>query len=859
VNIGAQAGVAGTLTTASNSLITVQTLLMTNVASGVPINSIFNLNSGSTLITSNYQGLAANILVGSNATWSVYGNWIMNAGTNILSNVNTNYTPAGTVSFLNGVNNGLVQVNPNAVLWSAIQANNTFMTNTMGLTVATNGTNNRFVVNGGQVIATNKVYGGSGGTVFSLNTGTSNQFIITNGGLVVTLSPNAGVGLSIQGGNNNGLYVGGTNAAGNKSTWMSLSTGSERLYLGTAGTTNWLAVDSGGMVSNVNFFGYNTTWVYVTNGGTFAHSGFIIGRNGINSQLLVAGADGAGNKSLVTGAHGLQQFTVGGGTGTPSAPAPGTNTLVRIDAGGVVSNTTYICVGQDTNSIANTLIITNGGQVFSGAVGYNINGVSAQGGIIGFAEGCSSNSISLGGGTNTSLWNLASNTITIGGAPTAANNNLTVLARGVLTNVTSVILGGFDSTLNLNGAVVAAGANGNLIATNSTSLNATNFLQSGGVVINDNGYAVTNVMPLLQDPGSPGGGLTKLGVGTLALLGVNTYTGPTLVNAGTLALSGSASIASSPSITLAGGSMFDVSGMSSGFSLGSGQVLSNSAATATINCGVNGFNTASGTVSLMYAGAPPLAVTNGTLTLTGSTVFKVNNTGAALAANSYCLITNLTGGVVAGTLPLVTVGGGGIVVGLTNNLQVIGNALYLVVHSTAPVIVPTTLGLVSSGSPSVNYAPVIFTATVLSNGLTTATLATSNVVFLVDAVAVFTNGVNNGVAQYTNNLLTVVGSPHAIKAEYLGDANYGASTNSMSQAVTPPLSGTNLTFNLTGGGSTLSFSWPTNYLGWGLQSNAVDLTVSNDWHLVPGSTSTNSVEISVDPGQTNVYYRMYKP
>jgi len=180
------------------------------------------------------------------------------------------------------------------------------------------------------------------------------------------------------------------------------------------------------------------------------------------------------------------------------------------------------------------------------------------------------------------------------------------------------------------------------------------------------------------------------------------------------------------------------------------------------------------------------------------------------------------------------------------------------VHSSAPVSVPTTLGLASSSNPSVNYAPVIFTATVLTNGFA-ATLATSNVVFLVDAVTVFTNGVNNGVALYTNNTLTVVGSVHTIVAEYLGDASYNPSTNNLLQTVNPPAVATNMTFNLTGGGTTLSFSWPTNYLGWGLQSNALDLTVSSDWHLVPGSTNTTSVSIPVDPGQTNVFYRMYKP
>jgi hypothetical protein len=264
----------------------------------------------------------------------------------------------------------------------------------------------------------------------------------------------------------------------------------------------------------------------------------------------------------------------------------------------------------------------------------------------------------------------------------------------------------------------------------------------------------------------------------------------------------------------------------------------------------------SGTVALTYAaGTPSLAVTNGTLTLSGGTVFTVNNTGLALGGGSYCLITNLAGGVVAGSVPSVTVGGSGIS-GDSAVLAISNSALYLVVHSTAPVSVPTTLDLTSSGNPSVNYASVIFTATVKTNGIT-ASGATSNVVFLVDAVAVFTNGVNSGVAQYTNNMLTVVGSPHTIKAEYLGDVNYGASTNSLLQTATPPASATNMTFNLTG--STLNLSWPTNYLGWELQSNSLDLTVSGDWYLVPGSTTTNSVNIQVDPAQTNVFYRMYKP
>jgi len=862
LNIGATAGSAGTLTTASNSVITVQTVLATNVACGAPNNSILNLNGGSTLITSNYNGLAANILVGSNATWNVGGNWIMNAGTDILMNVGTNTSgAAGTVNFFNNLTNGLVQVNPNAVLL-AIPANVIGATNGMNLNII--GTSNRFVVNGGQVMATNRYASTTtfGNGLFQIN-GTNNVFLVTNGGFVRTLTPNSQSGFGITGGSaNSGLYVGGTNATGVKSMVIgSANIASERYNWQAGSYTNWLAVDSGGVVSNINFFGYNTTWVYVTNGGALYHNGFILGRSGYKSQMLVSGVDGAGNKSLVSGLFNNAQFTIGGGTGTPTAPSPGSNNWMQVDAGGVLTNAGYVAVGQDTNSWNNWLIITNGGQVYVGTAANSINGYgSVQGLYVGLVSGCFSNRITLGGGTNLSWLNLSGGgKVVIGnGGAGCSNNTVTVLSGGIVTNVNSIIFDGVNPVLNLNGGYLAAGANGNLIATNSTTINATNFVQAGGAIIDSVTYAATNVLPLLSDPNSTGGGLTKLGVGTLALLGANTYSGNTVVSAGTLALSGSASIATSPRITLAGGSVLDVSGLSSAFMLGGGQVLSNSAsATATIN---GGFNTASGVLALTYAaGTPALAVTNGTVTLSGSTVFAVNNTGAALTANNYCLITNLAGGVVTGTLPLVTVGGGGIGVGLTNNLQVIGNALYLVVQSTAPVSVATTLGLSSSVNPSVNYAPVIFTATVLTNGIA-ATAATGNVVFLVDAVTVFTNGVNAGVAQYTNNLLTVVGSPHAVVAEYLGDANYGGSTNSsLSQVVTPPVVATNLTFNLTGGGTTLSFSWPTNYLGWGLQSNAVDLTVGGDWHLVPGSTNTTSVIIPVDPGQTNVFYRMVKP
>ena len=56
------------------------------------------------------------------------------------------------------------------------------------------------------------------------------------------------------------------------------------------------------------------------------------------------------------------------------------------------------------------------------------------------------------------------------------------------------------------------------------------------------------------------GGLTKTGPGALRLTSTNTYTGNTLVSAGTLALLGTGSIANSATITVASGAILDASG-----------------------------------------------------------------------------------------------------------------------------------------------------------------------------------------------------------------------------------------------------------------------------------------------------------
>lgn len=72
----------------------------------------------------------------------------------------------------------------------------------------------------------------------------------------------------------------------------------------------------------------------------------------------------------------------------------------------------------------------------------------------------------------------------------------------------------------------------------------------------------------------------------------------------------------------------------------------------------------------------------------------------------------------------------------------------------------------------------------------------------------------------------------------------------------PVVTGTNLVYGISG--NQLTLSWPTNYTGWLLQSNTTGLLNTN-WFTMPGSGNTNSVQITIQPGLSNVFYRLSSP
>lgn len=251
------------------------------------------------------------------------------------------------------------------------------------------------------------------------------------------------------------------------------------------------------------------------------------------------------------------------------------------------------------------------------------------------------------------------------------------------------------ATFNFNGGMLMAAAGSTAFYQGSTASPVcpiTSYVLAGGAIINDGGNSITFLEPL-QSGAAPDGGLTKLGGGTVTLGAVNTYNGDTTIDAGALALTGGGSIADSAAIVIAGGATLNVAGLSSTFTLGSGQVLSNSAPTATV---AGNFNTGAGTLSLTYArGLPSLSVSTGTLVLSADTGLTINNIGAPLGEGAYSIIAE-GGGTVAGTVPAsYAMAGSGIAAGATGSLALSGGALILTVSEASP---PRITGISVNGT-----------------------------------------------------------------------------------------------------------------------------------------------------------------
>ncbi len=610
---------------------------------------------------------------------------------------------AGPLTLNNGTNAPMIAVSNQTTTVSAVLAGSSGFVKTGSGTLALDNAN----VNTGPLVVSNGTvalsYNVDDVTTGTLAAGTTNT-VNAGGTLLMNIQDAMGFGsgstaqLNVNGGLVTSADVATNTTVQNGGPSFRVTLPKLNFNGGTLSSgTNNQGDNYGGsyLIGSVNVFSNTTTAVINAYSVSLQNSTFNVASGGTPSgvDLVVSSILGnwvSGAQSLTKAGNGVMTLS---GANTYSGGAQlnaGTLNLANVSALGANGTTLYI------NAAANAELSTDVG--FGGASLYNVtlNQIGPYVGtlILNRATAGASTPITHNFGALTLSLNY--------GAPTALN---------VLAGPNAPTGGAVDtlafSSLNFGNwysvTETIAPTNANVVIAGPATAEVSQAPASTQVATLDlDGTSIGNqIAGAIVDNGSGSAynaaAILKSNSGTWTLTGANTYSGNTTISGGTLALAGSGSIANTPNITIAAGAAFDVSALSSPFALGSSQKLGNSSPTAMF---VGNGSITTGILSLNFSnGVPALTVSNGTLTLSSSTAFQLNNTGSQLPGGIYALISKSSGGTVAGTVPssTITVGGGG--AASTATLAITNGQLNLVVAS------------------SVNTNPTNITATVAGSSL----------------------------------------------------------------------------------------------------------------------------------------------
>lgn len=311
------------------------------------------------------------------------------------------------------------------------------------------------------------------------------------------------------------------------------------------------------------------------------------------------------------------------------------------------------------------------------------------------------------------------------------------------------------------------------------------------------------------------------GLRTLFITGFAAHSGSTTISNGVLALTGSATLANTTNIQIGAGATFDVSGLSSAFTLGASQTLTGLGGTGIL---AGSATLSSGSVSLNYTnGVPTLTVTNGTLTLNNNPV-TVSVIGTPLPGGVYKLISTNTAGAVAGSVASSSLNilGAGVSAGALTALTILTNELYLVVNH------PPVATNVTYARGSVNSWQIAVT-----NLLANASDADGDPLTLT-SVGTSTNGVTltvaGGYVSYLNANLVNDQFTYTV-----ADNKGGSATGTVTLLITPFTSGQSGAIAVSGSSATVSFAGIPGYK-YGVQrsTNVVDWATILTTNVPPG-------------------------
>jgi autotransporter-associated beta strand protein len=761
-------------------------VIFTNGAGAFMISgNTFGLNGTIANFSTNVQNLNANIIltnagiINASATNILIGGNISDNGSNcnLTLNGGKGVTLSGSNSF-----GGTLAINSGTVLIIS-------STNNLG-----GGTNLTFGGNSSSSISTAASVKIPANDQVAVGTGSTASFTSSSSGKVFEIAAKiTGAG---------GAKVGSSSGTVRFSNDASDYTGN---FSTGYGTIEFTSVANGGSPSALGAGTGSFTIGNSLSVGTFR---FIGVTNCATTRAIVWSAT-SGTLNLDASGGGTVAFLAGGALRSGSGNITlnlqgsnsGTNTLAQIINDGAASGTTTLAksgLGNWVLTAANTFsagVNLNGGNLqvvstensgVSGPLG-NSGAINFNGGTLQFSA---ANTFDYSPRFSTAAGQAFSfdgngQTVTLATALNSSNGTLTVnsalpggkiiLARtNILSGVT--VLGGTlsvsnDATLGLTTNYVVLNGGTLSPATNfHYNINRTLALgTSGGTLDIPAGVTLTFDGNMYDSGGS--GSLVKNGAGTLAMSTYAsspyvTYTGNTVISNGTLSVSGSGVIGASNNLVIASGATFDVTGVSSGYTLGGAQTLVAGNGTSVVKGKLTLPSTA--VLALFWTnGVPSLTIYSNKLTLNNNLTTVTVAGGTPLPVGVYKIISKGTGGSVAGnvTNSLVNVAGAGALAGAS--LQITSSELYLNVHgsSATTTTLTTSTNVISYGNS------VTLTASV------SPTNATGIMTFTDSTTTYGTAALSGGQASLVLGAGALNAGVYTMSVSYNGNATYGPSVS----------------------------------------------------------------------------------